>query len=323
MASAVAIVLLVILGALMVWGIIERKKVEKWLKKKWDKYFGDSPAPAPAPGPAPAPAENEVEITDEGVLFPGGISSYTVEGTLTPCKENPIYENQQAYEASPYYVESINFDDFKSSSESLSTDLWGVLDSANNTRTGGWCELAGFAYDNQNQKAVMYSYNDDGNSGDYIFSGGKCNLTGEGKEYACIYKEVKDVEGKVTGYVNDQNVRLEKQIYDDYINNKGKIDTYLSGKGLEFKLNTDNKLEIHTTETGTDTTSESTKKYKMVITPGKNTFVSDMLLGTVVTMVSEDISMPDDGIPISYTSYDNTRDDILSNMKTDRVEVVE
>ena len=75
MASAVAIVLLVILGALMVWGIIERKKVEKWLKKKWDKYFGDSPAPAPAtapapalapapapaPGPGPSPAEEEEE----------------------------------------------------------------------------------------------------------------------------------------------------------------------------------------------------------------------------------------------------------------------
>jgi hypothetical protein len=83
MASAVAIVLLVILGALMVWGIIERKKVEKWLKKKWDKYFGDSPAPAPAPAqaqaqaqapgpgpgpgpsPSPSPAEEEEEEEEE------------------------------------------------------------------------------------------------------------------------------------------------------------------------------------------------------------------------------------------------------------------
>src|SRR6056300_675560 len=322
MASPVSIVLLIILGALMVWGIIERKKVEKWLKKKWDKYFGDSPAPAPAP--APTPAENEVEITDEGVLFPGGISSYTVEGTLTPCKEYPTYNTQDEYQASGYYVESITMNDFNTNSESLNTGLWGELGD-DNTRTGGWCQQAGFAYDNQNQKAVMYSYNDNGDSGDAIFSEGKCKLTGDDKPYACIYKQVKDAEGKVTGYVNDQNVRLEKQIYDDYINNKGKIDTYLSGKGLEFKLNTDNKLEIHTTETETDATtgSESTKKYKMVITPGINTFVSDMLLGTVVTMVSEDISMPDDGIPISYTSNDNTRDDISSNMKTDRVEVVE
>jgi hypothetical protein len=57
MASPAAIVLLVILGALMVWGIIERKKVDKWIKRKWDEFFGDdSPAPAPAPVSAPTPA---------------------------------------------------------------------------------------------------------------------------------------------------------------------------------------------------------------------------------------------------------------------------
>jgi len=75
MASAVAIVLLVILGALMVWGIIERKKVEKWLKKKWDEYFGDSPAPvpvqvpvpAPGPGPTPSPSPSPAEEEEDTV----------------------------------------------------------------------------------------------------------------------------------------------------------------------------------------------------------------------------------------------------------------
>jgi len=104
MASAVAIVLLVILGALMVWGIIERKKVEKWLNKKWDEYFGDSPAPAPAPAPVPVP------VPGPGPT-PSPSPAEEEEGTVQEEEEEEDTVQQDTdstTDASGYMIESYN-----------------------------------------------------------------------------------------------------------------------------------------------------------------------------------------------------------------------
>ena len=309
MASPVAIVLLVILGALMVWGIIERKKVEKWLTEKWDELFGDSPAPAPAPAPVPAPAptpspaSNRVEITNDGIQFPqqDKTEGYLSEGI--PCKRLQALEESEFTDTTNGYM---GFDTY--------TDYTADINSRNDNMFGddGYCTKMEL---DENQRAIAYFYSaEEGARTTGAFNDGRCTYTDQDKPYACVYKEVKDDDGYITGFVNNEGKRLEVAFYNDY--KDGKIKTWLDDKGFgttkDFILNSDNKLEISINDPNNATGGGNGS---ILILPGNNYPVKFSLLGTAIAMVNQEVPMPENGVYMKFTTL--TDDEMRANMEAE------
>ena len=312
MASPVAIVLLVILGALMVWGIIERKKVEEWLKEKWDEYFGDSPAPAPAPVPAPAPApapapspaSNRVEITNDGIQFPQDkTEGYLSEGIS--CKKLQVLEETDFTDTTNGFMGFDTYTEYKTDIEGRNSKMWG---------DDGYCTLMEFKDENQRAVGYFYSAEADGKKGAFDVDKGTCRSTGDDKPYACVYKEVKDDDGYITGFVNNEGKRLEVEFYNDY--KDGKIKTWFEDRGFgttqDFILNSDNKLEIYLNDPDNAAEGNESGTGSILILPGNNYPVEFSLLGTAIAMVNQEVPMPENGVYMKFTTL--TDDEMKANM---------
>ncbi len=262
-------------------------------------------SPSPAPAPAPSPSVSPVTITSDGIQFPKPSSTegYMPNGNIS-CKKPRVVD------ASEFDNSIINgFSDYDSyEADRLKTldEKWGE---------NGWCKLAGVDEENAEGFMTAYNYHDgDYNEPVWDFDAKKCVFSGDDTPYACLYKEIKDADDNVIGVENNKGEKLEVKFYNDY--KSGKLQAYMEEKGLgtsmKYLINDDGKLELH--KGGYD----DIPAQKMLIKPGYNYPVTFMLLGTVITMVDNDIDMPDTGIPTKFQTL--TEDEIRTNMQTDVVD---
>ena len=252
-----------------------------------------SPAPSPAPSPVPPPNNTVVTITNDGVNFskPSTTEGYVLNGSIN-CDPDSF-----TFDLDIQPDETLN-DLLNRKNEFIQSKI-------------GWCEIAGIT--DPKGFITAYQYHDgDHNASVWNYDTNKCAFSQD--PYTCMYKEVKDDDGNVIGFENNEGKKLEVEFYNDY--KSGKLKSYMdeTGMGTNFRFykNTDGKLELLIF-------LDKDKPKKLVIKPGYNYPVAFMMLGTAMTMADNGIDMPVDGVSIKIDSP-LSDDEISTNMQNDIVD---
>lgn len=261
--------------------------------KKLKITISPGPAPSPAPSPVPPPNNTVVTITNDGVNFskPSTTEGYVLNGSINCDPDSFTFDLDIQPDETPN-------DLLNRKNEFIQSKI-------------GWCEIAGIT--DPKGFITAYQYHDgDHNASVWNYDTNKCAFSQD--PYTCMYKEVKDDDGNVIGFENNEGKKLEVEFYNDY--KSGKLKSYMdeTGMGTNFRFykNTDGKLELLNF-------LDKDKPKKLVIKPGYNYPVTFMLLGTAMTMADNGIDMPVDGVSIKIDSP-LSDDEISTNMQNDIVD---
>tara|TARA_Y100000401_G_scaffold1302_1_gene1011 strand:- start:3965 stop:4831 length:867 start_codon:yes stop_codon:yes gene_type:complete len=261
--------------------------------KKLKITISPGPAPSPAPSPVPPPNNTVVTITNDGVNFskPSTTEGYVLNGSINCDPDSFTFDLDIQPDETPN-------DLLNRKNEFIQSKI-------------GWCEIAGIT--DPKGFITAYQYHDgDHNASVWNYDTNKCAFSQD--PYTCMYKEVKDDDGNVIGFENNEGKKLEVEFYNDY--KSGKLKSYMDETGMgtnfRFNKNTDGKLELLNF-------LDKDKPKKLVIKPGYNYPVTFMLLGTAMTMADNGIDMPVDGVSIKIDSP-LSDDEISTNMQNDIVD---
>ena len=256
-------------------------------------------------------------ITNDGIQFP---KPSTTEGYFNEREISCIRPEISSEDFNKYKYEFNDYDSYETHRLNTIDKMWGE---------NGWCkEITDI--ENEDKFITAYQYHE----GDYSqpiwdHDTNKCtiqglesnkkqtNIDGGENPYACLYRQVNDPKtGKITGFhsVGLNPKFLEVEIYRDY--KAGKLKPFLDSIGyntiFNFYINDDGKLTL--SMKGRD----GRPSQKMVIKPGYNYPIENMLIGTAITMADNGYNMPNKGIQMSFDKL--PKKIINENMQRDLVD---